>query len=166
MVWFIIVVWFNELPNHLEAAVLNQKPCNLINGCLFQPGTIAFFTWENRKQKHFIGFNLCIHQREGKLDLYCFFKPSGRKGIRSQKLFSHYLEGKEIHALWTVSLILVLLSYNPILRKWIFESEFFSLKNTELKNDWKVEHTFYIFPLKTRFKTTDKNAVKSLWNSC
>lgn len=44
MVWFIIVVWLNELLNDLEtvAAVLSQKNCNLINGSLSLSGTTAF----------------------------------------------------------------------------------------------------------------------------
>jgi len=67
MVWFIIVVWFNELLNDLETgvAVLNQNTCNLINGSLSQSGTTAFLTRENRKEKYFPGFNLCTQKRAG-----------------------------------------------------------------------------------------------------
>lgn len=65
-VWFILVVWVNELPKDLEAgtAAVNQKNCNLINGSLSQYGTTAFLPRKTGKRSISL-VSTFVFRREG-----------------------------------------------------------------------------------------------------
>lgn len=122
MVWFIIVVWFNELLNDLEtrAAVLNPKTCNLISGSLSQSGGIAFLPGkQERKVFHWLQL---LHSEKRTYILFV--------NLQQKKKTNQISKGKSLprvkrqtHAIQTVSLILVLpsyalvLEYNSVLRK-------------------------------------------------
>lgn len=46
---------------------------------------------------------------------------------------------------------------------FIFNYEFLSYKKHKA-NDWRLEHTIYLFSLNMKWKKNDENAVKSLQN--
>lgn len=106
VVWFIIVVWFNELLNDLEtrAAALNPKTCNLIYGSLSQSGAIAFLPGKTGNKSISLASTFVL--RRG--NLYVFCRPSAKKPNQISKGKSLPRAKRQTHELQTVSLIPVL----------------------------------------------------------